>query len=213
MGRRFIKAVLIAAFVVILPAIGNPAILRAAHLWILLATGVLASLLQPDYQPFGIAAKPQDRGTGAQIIWSVYIVQVVAIGEATYFRYPRSVDWDAIALAALAVMGAGLALRTWAVMTLGPLFTMHIAIGSQHRLVREGPFRVVRHPSYLGALLLYTAATIFLHAWVALVAALLLLPLAFARRIHYEEQLLLAAFGPDYEHYRQQVQTLLPGLW
>ena len=50
---------------------------------------------------------------GAHIIWSVYLTQLAAIIEATYFRYPQSTRWDFIAVAALVFVALGLAIRTW----------------------------------------------------------------------------------------------------
>lgn len=213
MIRRFIQGTVISLLVLVLPVLGNTAILRAPHLWILLAYGVLASVFQPEYNPFTITAKAQDRGTGAQIIWSVYITQLAAILEAAYLRYPRSVQWDLTATIAIVAAMLSLALRTWAVLTLGNLFTMHIDVQEGHSIVRKGPYRIVRHPSYLGAFIMYVSTIIFLHAWFSLIAAALILPFAFLRRIHYEEELLRVEIGEEYEAYRQQVKKILPGIW
>ncbi len=213
MAKRLIQGFVISIFVFILPALGNPQILRAPQISILLAFGVLASVLQPEYNPFTITAKPRDRGTGAQIIWSVYITQLAVILEAAYLRYPRSVQWDIVATLALVSMTLGLSLRTWAVFTLGHLFTMHISIRKDHSIIRKGPYRLVRHPSYLGAFILYISTAAFLHAWFSVVAAMVILPFAFLRRIHYEEELLKEELGEEYEAYRSEVKKILPGIW
>ncbi|MBU1693049.1 MAG: isoprenylcysteine carboxylmethyltransferase family protein [Verrucomicrobia bacterium] len=211
--KKLVSGVVISSIFVIMPALGNLAILRAAQLWILLALGVLASVLQPGYNPFTIARRARDKGTGAQIIWSVYAVQLAAIMEAAYLRYPQSVAWDSVAVIALIVAAIGLSLRTWAVLTLGRLFTMHIAVEKGHRFVRSGPYARIRHPSYLGAFLLYVSTTIFLHAWFSAIAAVLILPLAFLRRIHREECVLKEEFGAEYESYCAEVKMILPGIW
>lgn len=213
MVKKLILGTSIAVLVVVLPVLGNTEILRAPHLWILILLGVLASIFQPSYNPFTITVKPKDKGTGAQIIWSVYLTQLVAILEATYLRYPRSVQWDLTASIAIGAAVLGLALRTWAVLTLGSLFTMHIDIQNNHSIVTRGPYKIVRHPSYLGAFIMYLATIIFLHAWFSVVIAALVLPFAFLRRIHYEEELLKGGFGEEYETYRQRVKRFLPGIW
>lgn len=210
---KVVFSFILSSLFVIVPTLGNIDILRAAHLWILLALGFLASVLQPGYNPFTIAGKARDKGTGAQIIWSVYVVQLAATMEAAYLRYPKSVAWDSIAVIALIVAAIGLSLRTWAVLTLGNRFTMHIAVEKGHRLIRSGPYAIVRHPSYLGAFLLFMAMTVFLHAWFSALAAAVLLPLAFLRRIHREEAILKEAFGAEYEAYCADVKMILPGIW
>lgn len=213
MFKRLILGALMASLVVIAPALGNPNILASAHLWILLGLGVSASVLQPAYNPLAILFSSGDRGTGAQIIWSVYLVQLAATLEAAYLRYPHSVAWDAAALIALSGCVVGLAIRTWAVLTLGPLFTMHISIEKDHQVIRNGPYAFVRHPSYLGAFVLYLSAAAFLHAWYATLAALIVLPLAFLRRIGVEEERLRAEFGLDYEIYAMKSKKIIPFVW
>lgn len=213
MFKRLMLGAIMASFVVILPALGNAEILQAAHLWILLGIGVLASVLQPAYNPLAILFSSGDRGTGAQIIWSIYLVQLVATLEAAYLRYPNSVAWDVAALIALGGCIVGLAIRTWAVLTLGELFTMHISIEKNHQVIRTGPYSLIRHPSYLGAFILYLSAAAFLHSWYAAIAILVLLPLAFLRRIRVEEERLQAEFGLDYEAYSKQSKKIIPFVW
>jgi len=213
MAKRLLQGMVISILVIILPALGNTEILRAPQILILLIFGVLATVLQPEYNPFTMSAKPRDRGTGAQIIWSVYITQLATILEAAYLRFPRSVQWDIVATIALVSMTGGLSLRTWAVFALGNLFTMHISIQKDHSVIRKGPYKLVRHPSYLGAFILYLSAAAFLHAWLSVVAATAILPFAFLRRIHYEEELLKEKLGEEYESYRSEVKKILPGIW
>lgn len=211
--RRLILGIVISSFLIILPVLGNAEILRAPNLWILVAVGVLASVFQPSYNPFTITAKPRDRGTGAQIVWSVYVIQLGAILEGAYLRYPRSIEWDLTAIIALGALALGLWFRTWAVLTLGRFFTMHLSIAQDHSIIRTGPYKVVRHPSYLGAFVLYASTTVFLHAWFATVAAMVILPIAFLRRIHYEEEILNEEFGKEYESYCSEVRKIIPGIW
>ncbi|KAG2125657.1 hypothetical protein DEU56DRAFT_565267 [Suillus clintonianus] len=54
-------------------------------------------------------------------------------------------------LAGTALMVAGGLLRWWCFRTLGRFFTFHLSVRKEHTLVKTGPYAVVRHPSYLGA--------------------------------------------------------------
>ncbi len=213
MIKRLLLGASISLLVVILPLLGNGEILRALHIRVMIVFAFLASIFQPAYNPVTIAARRDDRGTGAQIIWSVYITQLAAILECAYMRYPESVEWDIAAIAALVFMSLGLALRTWAVVALGDFFTMHLAIQEKHTVIRRGPYSIVRHPSYLGAFILYSSTTLFLHAWFSLVFALPALTLAFLRRIYYEEEMLKKEFGDVYKTYQSQVKKCIPWVW
>lgn len=213
MIRKLIMGTVISIMVVMAPVLGNTQIFHAPQIWILLSFGILASFLQPTYNPFTIATRPEDKGTAAQIIWSVYAVQLGAILEFAYLRYPAGIRWDVVAVMALTTMTLGLVLRTWAVVTLGQFFTMHIAVRDDHTIVRRGPYRLIRHPSYLGAFMLYAASTLFLHAWFSAAAAVVILPFAFLRRIHFEEKLLVDKLGEEYELYCSEVKKILPWIW
>jgi protein-S-isoprenylcysteine O-methyltransferase len=210
---KLIQGAVVSAVVLVFPAVGRPQMLVSAHVWILVVLGVAASVLQPSYNPFAVGKGALDRKTGAQIIWSVYLTQLLVMLEATYLRYPACIAWDTAAWVGLGGAVSGLVLRTWSVRTLGRFFTMHVAVGEGQHVVQTGPYRIVRHPSYLGALLTYVSTAVFLHAWYSLGVALVILPCAFARRIGVEEQALRAGLGEPYESYCRRVKRLLPFIW
>jgi protein-S-isoprenylcysteine O-methyltransferase Ste14 len=53
-------------------------------------------------------------------------------------------------VAGVVVLAAGVALRTWAILTLGRLFKFVVVIQDGHRLVASGPYRLLRHPATRG---------------------------------------------------------------
>jgi protein-S-isoprenylcysteine O-methyltransferase Ste14 len=175
--------------------------------------GVLASLFQPAYNPFKRSPNTEDRGTANQIIWSIYFTQLSVLMEAAYFRYPESVSWNALTTFALVLMAAGLAIRTWAVFTLGRYFTWHIATQENQTVIKTGPYAFVRHPGYVGAFFTYTSTALFFKAWGSFVLSLIVLLFAFLRRIHYEEKKLELDLGTQYNSYRKRVKRFLPGIW
>jgi protein-S-isoprenylcysteine O-methyltransferase len=187
--------------------------LTAPHPWILIVIGILASLFQPAYNPFRRSPNREDRGTANQIIWSIYLTQLSALTEGTYFRYPESVHWSTITTFALILMVSGLAIRTWAVFTLGSFFTWHISVRSDQTIIATGPYAIVRHPGYLGAFLTYASTPLFLKAWFAFPLSLIVLLFAFLRRIRHEERELRANFGSRYEVYCDSVKRFIPGIW
>ncbi|MDD9940487.1 MAG: isoprenylcysteine carboxylmethyltransferase family protein, partial [Myxococcales bacterium] len=117
-----------------------------------------------------------------------------------------------IALGALLIV-TGAALRLWAIITLGRFFSARVALQEQHRLVREGPYRWIRHPSYTGALLLLLGAPLLLQTPVSLGIAATALGIAYFRRITAEEALLRTHFGNAFECYERETKRLIPLLW
>lgn len=213
MLNRVAKGALVSSLIVFLPVIGNLQILGYAHLWILFCMGILASTFQPDYDVVKKDSKTRDQGTELQIMWSVFVTQLLVILEAAYVRFPECMKWDTLTTAALLVMGTGLVLRTWSIYTLGSHFTMHLEIQEDHRVIRTGPYRYFRHPSYVGAFLTYVATPVFLHAWYSLIPTVIILTIAWLRRMHYEEKMLLEELGEEYKSYCRTVKRAIPGIW
>ncbi len=213
MIRKIIKAIIVSSTITVLPVLGNIEMYNWPHIWILFAIGMLASVFQPNYNIVKDKSKSKDEGTEIQIIWSVYITQLFAVLEAAYFRYPKSVQWDIFSTIFLILIILGLVLRTWAIYTLGNYFTMHLSIQKEHKIIRSGPYKYFRHPSYVGAFFTYFGTTVFLHSWFSLIASAIILPIAWLRRIHYEEKLLIEEFGEEYKTYCKSVKRAIPGIW
>jgi protein-S-isoprenylcysteine O-methyltransferase len=213
MTKKFIQGLIVSSLIVIVPVLGNTAMLSAPHLWIMIVIGVLASLFQPQYNPFRHSPNAEDKGTANQIIWSVYITQLFVLIEAAYFRFPACVSWSPHTTVALVLMVSGLAIRTWAVFTLGKYFTWHISTQENQSIIRTGPYSFVRHPGYFGAFLTYTGTALFLKAWFSFILSFSILLFAFLRRIHHEEKELRRNLGNEYDSYCRSVKGFIPGVW
>ena len=113
--------------------------------------------------------------------------------------------------AGAAVYAAGVALRYWAFHVLRHQWHVDVSdTGGPRHLVRKGPYRILRHPLYLGACLEIAGLPLLLGAWGALLFGLLVfIPLEIARAA-YEERFLRALFGDAYLAYEREVWGLLP---
>jgi protein-S-isoprenylcysteine O-methyltransferase Ste14 len=119
----------------------------------------------------------------------------------------------ALALGApLLAVGFGLVLAGR--LTLGQNFNVSTSLGAplyaDQRLVTGGPYRLVRHPMYLGYLLASLGGLLVYRTWTTLVLAPMPLTLAF--RARREEQALAARFGPEWAAYCRGVPAWLPRL-
>ncbi len=112
----------------------------------------------------------------------------------------------------VALFAAGATLRLWPVFVLGSRFSGLVAIQPGHSLVTTGPYRMVRNPSYTGALVTMLGWALAFRSGVGVLLALLLVPPLIAR-IYAEEALLQARFGAEYDAYRARTWRLLPGVW
>jgi protein-S-isoprenylcysteine O-methyltransferase len=110
----------------------------------------------------------------------------------------------------LSGMAAGLALRVYSIVWLGPMFTRFVQILPGHKLVKTGPYRFVRHPSYSGLLLFFAGMGLALGSWLSLAALVGLPAVGIAYRIRVEERALLGAFGEEYRACMGEVRRLVP---
>jgi len=86
------------------------------------------------------------------------------------------------------------------------------ALGADHRLVRSGPYSLVRNPIYLSMLLLLCAIGIAVTAWQLFLPALIIFMIGTEVRVRTEEKLLASRFGTSFQDYKNQVPAYLPFL-
>lgn len=103
-------------------------------------------------------------------------------------------------------------LRYWAVRTLGKQWGIHVEGDEQEgrHLVRTGPYRYVRHPIYLAAMLEVVGIPLFFNAFYTLVFALFVcIPLQI-KRTYYEEKNSLEIFGGEYRQFMETTWAYWP---
>jgi protein-S-isoprenylcysteine O-methyltransferase Ste14 len=106
---------------------------------------------------------------------------------------------------------AGLMLILWTLLSWRQLFVGHGVLTGQ-QLVTGAAYGVVRHPAYLGALLIWCGLSLcFLSPVAAAITAVYVVP-AYLLYIRSEEAMMLESFGDQYVRYRKQVPMLLPRL-
>ena len=109
--------------------------------------------------------------------------------------------------AAMLILGLGFAV--WARVHLGQHWSGHVTLKAGHRLIRTGPYAVVRHPIYTGLLLAVIGTAVAVDEWRGVLAVLIILE-AHIRKLRLEERWLADEFGAEYERYRREVKALVP---
>jgi len=188
--------------------------------FVLLCFSTILYLYRKD--PALLAERYKQPGAGNQERWDRYVVYGLVIGFTLWIVImPLDAErfgWSpAFPLWLNVCGGAGLAgsfflfFRSYTDNTfLSPL--VRIQDDRQHRVVSTGVYGFVRHPMYLGAILMFTGAPLLLGSWYGLLPGLALTVLLMAR-IHGEEAML----GRELEGYREYMQDvryrLIPFLW
>lgn len=112
----------------------------------------------------------------------------------------------------IALMFGGIFLRQWSVALLGGFFSALVSVQEGQTIIRKGPYRYVRHPSYTGAIMIFTGIGLAILSWGAVLVLLLASCIVYGYRIHVEEKALVAKFGDEYVRYMAETKMLVPGV-
>ena len=155
----------------------------------------------------------QDRGSLRIVIMAIFVAVLAAWFAAFTQAWARIqlFHFQAFVIG-LALMWAGMALRFWAVLVLGRFFRITVTVQDEHRLIDNGPYRLLRHPAYSGSLITLIGLGLAFGNWLSLAVLVLLPLLAFIYRMRVEEAALRARFGPAYDRYVADRWLLVPYL-
>ena len=156
------------------------------------------------------------RGGSHRLLWAIICMALFAAWVcASQGAGPRFAPRNPRALAALSVgcFVAGSILRWWAIRRLGRFFTVDVATAADQRVVEDGPYRFVRHPSYTGLLLQFAGLALTLNHAVAWLIILVPVTAGLMHRIRREEAVLREHLGAPYADYCRRTRRLIPGLY
>jgi protein-S-isoprenylcysteine O-methyltransferase Ste14 len=170
------------------------------------------SLLVRDRR-HGIGSTDADRGT--RTLSALLVVDTIVVcgilSTTLHVLVVPGVIW--FRSVGLVIVWLGLALRVWAVRTLGAAFRTTVEVDQGQHVVTDGPYRWVRHPSYTGLLLITVGFGIAFASWLFLVLCAVLPSLAQLHRIKVEESELARVLGEPYVAYSARTKRLIPGIW
>jgi protein-S-isoprenylcysteine O-methyltransferase Ste14 len=167
---------------------------------------------------WSLAAKDKAASKDSESVWSrrLHLLLVNAgalllllrVPGLTQRFLPLAVEWVA---GGLLIEIGSLLLAISARRHLGSNWSGEVRIAAGHQLIRTGPYRILRHPIYTAVLGMYLGTAIVFGEMHSLIG-IVLVGLAYWRKIGMEERALSQAFGAEYEDYRRQTSALLPGL-
>jgi protein-S-isoprenylcysteine O-methyltransferase Ste14 len=170
--------------------------------WVVLEVG-----LRVREAVHGKGRREHDRGTRTLVAISIGVAIFVAVAAGSQDPAPA---WQ---VAGGIVLWLGLVMRIWAVAALGRSFRTTVEVDPDQAVVTGGPYRWVRHPAYLGLVLIVAGFGLALGSWLSFAAGLLIPLPALVRRIAVEEAELERVLGDAYRSYEAGRARLLPGVW
>ena len=208
-----IVSTLIFVFIVnIFPLLFKPELLVQFKPIIILIGTLAMFLTQPA---FSLEETRNNKHTDKYSIVFILIASAVSVGssliEWAYFSDQSSNLF--LTILGILMIIIGLVIRITAINTLGKFFTATARTTNEHLLITSGPFSIMRHPSYAGAILVITGVPVLLNNLITFFSTILLLFFAYDFRIKSEEKVLISTFGEKYLQYSLKVKKIVPHLW
>jgi protein-S-isoprenylcysteine O-methyltransferase Ste14 len=143
--------------------------------------------------------------------WGV-LLQLIAfslVWQGKFWERPLS-NWRISICVILFVVAAVLSWTSSRALT-GQL-RIDAALGAEHKLVRSGPYALVRNPIYTSMLLVLCAMAVVVAGWKLFLAALLVFIAGTEIRVRSEEKLLASHFDEGFHKYKREVPAYFPFL-
>src|SRR5690349_8407996 len=146
------------------------------------------------------------------IVVAYFVSGVALLSAALLSRFriailPSWVGWLGVGIALL-----GLGMRIWSMSVLGRFYTRTLKVTDNQSIVRDGPYALIRHPGYLGSILIWSGVAASTQNWIVLVVVLVVMFGVYIYRIQTEENM-LETTNSEYAEYRKHTWKLIPFIY
>lgn len=211
--RKVVSTIVFVFLMIVLPLLFKPGLLFHYKTIIILAGALAMFFTQPAFSIQEVVTnKKTDRYSIVIILLASIFSVSLSLIEWAYFKNSQQSS-VLFTISGIALICAGLALRLYSIFTLGKYFTATARSTNEHILIKSGPYSIVRHPSYLGAMIVMIGVPVLLNNVITFFITIILLCIAYLIRINAEEKLLISIFGDEYKKYSLYVKKLIPGIW
>mgnify|MGYP001240548090 CR=1 FL=1 len=118
--------------------------------------------------------------------------------------------WNTFFGVGMSLVVIGLMIRIHSILTLRQFFTYSVAKVENHEIIETGLYKFVRHPGYLGQLIIFMGISISISNWLSIFVMMLSVTLAYLYRIKVEERFMLEHLGEKYLNYQNRTKRLIP---
>jgi protein-S-isoprenylcysteine O-methyltransferase Ste14 len=210
--RKLASTLIFLFIITVSPLIFKPELLLNYKMAVIYIGGLVIFLTQPA---FNVQETLNNKVTDKFSILFILIASGISIsGSIIEWAYFGNITTNVfITILGIVMIIFGLAVRISAINTLGKYFTATARSTAQHILIKTGPYSIVRHPSYIGAIIALIGVPVFLNNVLTPFLTVLLLSVVYSMRIKNEDKLLINMFGEEYIRYAVNVKAIIPYIW
>jgi len=154
----------------------------------------------------------RDKGS----LWLLY--GLITLGYALSFAFGatkigRIYVWNTFFGIGMVIFVIGLLIRIHSILTLKQYFTYSVATVENHKIITNGLYRFIRHPGYLGQLMVFFGISISISNWISVLLMMIPVSIGYLYRISIEEEFMSEQLGEDYQFYQERTKKIIPMLY
>ena len=158
------------------------------------------------------APKSGDKGS----IWLLFLS--ISIGYWLSFimaatKTGRIYHWNTFFIIGSILAIIGLIIRVTSILTLKQQFTYTVTKIENHELIEIGLYKSIRHPGYLGQLIIFIGISTSLSNWLSILFMIVPVFLGYFYRINVEEKFMINQMGQKYIDYQKRTKRLIPTIY
>lgn len=197
----------------IFPLLLKPALILNFKTFILLISAAVLWLSQPGFSKQDMNSDKQSDKLSILLILIASSISVFSSVVEWAYLTPDKSQINSVTVIGFIFLLIGICFRVWSINVLGKNFTATVKITREHELIKTGPYKLIRHPSYLGAFVAIIGCPVFLNNTYTIFISCIAMIIAYYFRINVEEKTLSNHFGKYYEDYKKDTYRLLPLIW
>jgi protein-S-isoprenylcysteine O-methyltransferase Ste14 len=149
-------------------------------------------------------------------IWWLY--GLITVGYAMSFaigatKIGRIYQWNTFFAIGMVLFVIGFLIRIHSILTLKQYFTYSVAKVENHEVIETGLYKFIRHPGYLGQLIIFTGISISISNWLSILFMMIPITIGYLYRIQVEEKFMIEQLGKDYVNYQARTNKIIPKLY
>ena len=150
---------------------------------------------------------------------SIWVLTIfIAIGYSLSFsiaatKIGRIYSWNTFFMLGAVLAISGFIIRINSILTLKQQFTYTVTKIENHELIETGLYKVIRHPGYLGQLIIFWGISVALSNWLSVLSMMISVSIGYIYRIKTEEKFMIEQMGDKYTDYQKRTKRLIPGIY
>ncbi len=146
-------------------------------------------------------------------LWWLYVL--ITLGYALSFsigatKIGRIYDWNFFFAIGMTLVVIGFMIRIFSILTLNQYFTYSVAKVENHKIIETGLYKFIRHPGYLGQLIIFLGISTSISNWLSILVMMIPISLGYLYRIKVEESFMIEQLGKDYLDYIKRTKRIVP---